>query len=68
MVTLTVHQTYTAQSFRLPPYYLISDNLSDRASLLSDRHAIWPGKCPMTDCYTVWLEILAWNYIWRLAK
>ena len=23
MVTLTVHQTYTAQSFRLPPYSLI---------------------------------------------
>ena len=23
MVTLTVHQTYTAQSFRIPPYYLI---------------------------------------------
>ena len=43
MVTLTVHQTYTAQS--------LSDNTSDHTSLLSDKHAIWPDKCPMTECY-----------------
>ena len=36
MVTLTVCQTYAAQSL---------------LSLLSDIHAIWPDECPMTDCY-----------------
>ena len=34
--TLTVHQTYTAQSFRLFPF----DNLPDHTSLLSNKHAI----------------------------
>ena len=66
MVTLTVHQTYTAQSFRLPPYSLIwqyvtprihelcaviMNSWSDHTSSLSDKCDVWPDKCLITDHY-----------------
>ena len=61
-VTRPMHNLYTAQSFRFPPYYLISQSV--RPCLIIE-HVInfWSGKCPMTDCYNCFcIDICIYPY------